>query len=821
MKASLRLGVVLLLLFAGRGGMSQALPGAPPRAENAAQAVAEQARPLLRRPTIHGDMVAFNCEGDLWVGDLKTGQATRLTSSGQTSGPLFSPDGKQIAFAAAYDGVWETYLIPTDGGAPRRLTYLNRYANPRAWAADGKSLFIQAPSPQGKTATLYRVAEKGGFPEPLPLETVSHASGAPDGARIVFTRIPRADAPWFRYEGGKKNDIWIGDVQRNTYRKVYSARYTCEYPVWVGERIAFVADEGGAFSVLSTRPDGSDLKRLAGPFNQEIRSLNSDGKRLIYERAFGLEICDPDAHKTTAVSFHLHSDLVHTRPGLVPATRQVVDAQIGPTGKRVLVETRGQIVTLPVKEGEARVLLAKEGVRYRAAAFAPNAKQIAYLSDETGEQQLYVADADGGHPRALTTDIKRQLKTLAWSPDSRYVALTDSEKRLRLIEVQSGKNTLIDKGLRYDDGWDGPQACFSPDTRWIVYSRSNNTLGLDQIVLYEIATGTHTVVSTGAAADYAPTFSPDGKWIAFLSRRNLAARDDALLNQLSTESPAKAYLLALQKETLPPFLPKEEEESAAGETPKPDAKPADPVKTVIDLEGLAYRFVEIPVSPAYYNHIAVAGDRVLLSTVKPENLSEDNPPIVVMYYDLKAKKAGTLAENVLKFQVSADGKKLLLSNGALLRVGDTTAEHIGENDGKLDFANLQLAINPSAEWRNEYWDAWRLIRDYFYVANMHGVDWQVVGQKYAALLPSVRSRDELNELIRWLLAELSVSHAGVYGGAPLTAGPPASPRPSYLGIDVALDASGYYRITRILHAKASPGVREFADAFRFKKDRES
>ena len=767
---------------------------------------ADTPRPFLETPDIHGNQVTFCCEGDIWVGDIKTGKATRLTrDDGKEFLPRFSPDGTEIGFSATFDGAVEVYIIPNSGGAPRRITYRNSFATPRAWTPDGKQIAILSTPIAGTTATPFLVPTTGGWVQNLPLEYCSELSYAADGNRIAFTRFPRHEA-WFRYEGGKKNDIWVGDLAKRAFRKIYESRFTSEYPAWIGDRIAFVADEGGTFSLLSIEAEGGGLKRLAGPYPEEIRSANTDGKRIVYERGNTLELCDPATGEILPLKFDLASDLMHTLPYLAPATQQIFNARIGPTGKRVLIETRGQIVSVPTKEGDVRLLLAKDGVRYRTAALSPDGKRLAYISDETREQQLYVADADGTHPRALTTDTGRQLSTVTWSPDSKWIGLTDSTKSLRLINVESGKEMRAGQGThhfrylrgRYDYGWDGPPPRFSPDSRWIVFSVGNRLAKIAQIWLFEIETGKETLVSSGIADDFAPAFSTDGKWIAFLSCRHIAPEVDGIQYQLFTDIPVKAYLLALKKETLSPLLPENEEDvQEKAEKPKETAETSTPPKVDIDLEGLADRSIEIPVPPANYTQIAVVGDRVLLSSHKTEDIEDAELSSHMIFFNLKDKKTGTVAENVMRFDVSNDHKKLLLYRGENSRVVDVTAEKVSDTDGKLDFANFQLRINPVAEWENIYWDAWRIIRDYFYVANLHGADWPAVGKKYAALLPSVRSRDELNELIRWQLSELSVSHARVNGGRQKRQ-PTVSPSPAFLGIDVAPDASGYCKITKIL-----------------------
>ncbi len=733
---------------------------------------------FLREPDIHGDKVVFTCEGDLWLGDLTSGSASRLTrDEGREAGAKFSQDGKWIGYHAEYGGIREVFVIPTEGGQPRQITHTNERADMIGWTPDGKSL-IYGTRGYPTFFWLFTIPFAGGAPTRFPLEYGHVVSFAPDGNRFVFTRVPRAGAPWFRYEGGRKNDIWTGDLAAKKFKKVYESKFTNEYPIWSGERICWVHDEGNGFSIMAMT-DGGTAKRIAGPYDVEVRYLRGDGKRLIYEKGVGLEMLDLASNKTQPVNFQLLSDFSHTLPYLSPANGFLQATNLGQTGKRILAESRGQILSVPSEKGEVRVVLAKNGVRYRYAVFSPDAKKIAYISDETREQQLYVSDADGGNPKQLTKDTGRQLLEIQWSPDGKWIGLTDSKTWLRLINTDTGDISEIAKAI----GWNGPHYDFSPDSKWIVYDEINRFLGYHSIMLYNIATKEKHNLSDGMTDDFQASFSQDGKYIAFLSQRSFSPVHDDVLPTLDLRNANRAYLLTLRKDTPSPFLPENDEE------PAPAKKEEKAPEFRIDLDGLASRVIEVPAPPKNYTVLAMAGDRVLLR-------SQDQDGPALTYYDLKAKKGGKVAAPAAFFQVSGDGKKLLIRNGASLQVVDASAADVKADDGRVSFGNFQLRINPVAEWEEMYWDAWRLIRDYFYAENMHGNDWPAIGQKYAAMLPGVRSRDELNDLIRFLLAELSVSHAGVGGGDIRGLNDPETS--GFLGVDLEPDPSGFYKIAKIL-----------------------
>lgn len=745
----------------------------------------------MRFPDIHENRVAFVCEGDIWIGDLRDGRAVRLTSDvGRETTPRFSPYGKWIAFSGEYDGTREVYVTSVDGGAPRRVTYFGDLAEPQDWSPDGKEILVRA---RGFPISyrLFRVPAEGGFPTALPIEFASHACFL-DQNRIAFTRFQRSEMAWFGYEGGRVNAIWIGDLNEMRFEEVLKpSKGSAEFPAAVGPAVWGVADADGKYGLRNQVGSSTPAS------DAEIRNLASDGKRLIYERGMGLEMFEPATKRTVPLRFELTSDLIHTRPYRVPAERFLQGATVGPTGRRVLAVARGQIVSLPTKEGDVRIVLAKPGIRYRLASFSPDGERIAFVSDESGEQQVYVAKADGADAKVLTNDMKRQVMSLQWSPDGRNLLYGDSEGKTWLIDVPLAAN----RRLVYDrsDPWEGARAAFSPDSNWIVFEALDPITHYKSIALYDVKTGTTHHLGPRLANDYAPTFATDGRWIAFLSRRHLAPAFDEMQNSIVTRNTAKVYLLSLDRDALSPLHPRSEEEPTKAEEPTP------PKPFKIDLPGLYDRLIELPAPPRNYSRIEIAGDRVLLQYVEDSTTK-------LAYLDLKDKSQGQVAESFQRFELSADGKKVLLY-GAAIRVVDVTATNVPATP-TLGFGSLQLEIAPRSEWEQIFWDAWRLHRDFFYVKNMHGADWPKVGQKYAAMLPAVRSRDELDLLLRWMQAELNCSHAYLSPGDTRSTFRPNPP--GFLGIDVEPDPSGYYRITRILRGDgfapeasplASPGLK--------------
>lgn len=742
-----------------------------------------QSDAFMRFPAISGDKIAFMREGDLWLGDMSTGRAERLTRhEGREAMPRFSPDGRLIAFSGEYDGTREVYVMPVAGGPPRRLTYMADNAEPLDWSPDGKEVLFRA---RGYPVSwrLFTVPSDGGFPKRLPIEFVSHACFAGPG-RIAFTRFQRSEMAWFAYDGGRVNQIWIADPTKQGPKfRVHAAerKGSCEYPAFADGSLWYGGDSDGQYRLVRSAGTGGP-GTAAGPkvTLAEIRNLASDGRRLVYERGDRLEVFDPKSGVATPISFDLASDLIHARPYRVPAERTVQGATIGPTGKRVLVETRGQIVSIPAGEGEARILLAKPGVRYRMAALSPDGKRLAYVDDSTGEEQVFVAESDGSNPKQLTRDERRQLRSLAWSPKGTWLVVGDSEGKLRLIGANSGGEQLLTEGA---DPWTPSRVAFSPDEKWMVFDVQNPITWAFTIALYDLDAKKLHLLGDRLTSDFSAAFSPDGKYLAFLSRRNFAPVSDEAASGLALQNTVEVFLLTLRKDLPSPLAPKSEEDM-----PPNSVEPAKPAPFSIDLDGLYRRLIQLPALPRNYSRLSFAGERLLLQYAEDARQR-------LAYYDLSDKSQGAVADGFVSFEVAPNGRRLLLYSPTSIRVVDANAANVSAA-GNVAFGGLQLAIDPVAEWRQMFWDAWRLHRDYFYVRNMHGANWPEIGRRYAALLPSVRSRDELDQLIRWMQAELACSHAYLNTGdtqSLFRANPP-----SFLGIDVEPDPSGYFKIAAIL-----------------------
>ncbi len=728
---------------------------------------------FMLSPDIHGDKVVFTREGDIWLGNLATGEAKRLTRhEGLETRARFSPDGTQIAFTGAYDGGNQVYVMPSTGGIPKRVTNRLGSAILEDWTADGKKLLCRGPGAENVPLP-FLVPAIGGAEESIPLQKMGMGHlGA--GNKLAFCRFPDiAGGAWYRYQGGSRNDVWVGDLNTMSFKKVFESKTQAQYPQWLADRVFFVHENNATWSITSVLGGGGSPKKYGNASSDVIYDLQSDGKKLIYVKGNGLEVLDPSTNKATPVDLDLNSDRIWMRATRVDANANMPSYSITPTGKRLFVESRGQILSVPAKEGEVRVWKAMPGVRLQLPVMSPDGKKVAYISDETREQQVFVADADGSNPKQVTKDAGRQILTLSWSPTSDLLAVGDSESKLRLVKPDGSADTLVSQTRRSI----GPKAHgFSPDGKWLTYvlERPYTNELISTIFVYDIASQKSYAVTTGRFRDDYPSFSSDGKFLTFASYRSIPMAGDNIFSQLNSSPAAVLMLLPLNKAVESPFRPRNDEEGGGGAKP-----PTDDKAVKIDLENIQTRAIMVPGVSGQISQVEQVGDRVLYVNGNQ-----------IGFYDLSAKQGGTLT-NGSGFMVSADGKSLMTQGPRVVPVG---ARDLPPTAGAVSLQGFKIEVDPAKEWEQIYWDSWRLTRDYFYVRNMHGADWNAVGRKYAAMLPHVRARNELTELLRWMQAELSVGHA--FRAAPPIFSVPAASMPAFLGVETEA-AGGYHRITRL------------------------
>ena len=774
--------------------------------------------PFLRRADIHGDRVVFTSEGDLWLGSIQAQTAQRITSHpGIESRAHFSPDGNMLAFTAQYDGGTDVYVMPIVGGEPKRLTYDPSGAQVVGWTPDGKFIQYRSRRNSGERRNrLWQVPVGGGMSALVPIPQVEHAALNADGHTYAYVPISAEWQHWFRYQGGEADDIWLADTSAKTFKKLTTDLGIDTTPVWVGEAIYFVSERDGFANLYKLDPKTNKTTEVTHYTDYGISYPSSDGKRVVFQHGHGLALFDPATSKTQELRFALNSDRIHARPRRVPLQPAMNMAAIGPTGKRVLVESRGQIWSIPAEAGDARPVALLPASRSQYPSWSRDGKQMAFVSDRSGEEQIWIAPTTGtGQARQLTRSHQGPLGPLVWSPDGKTIATSDREMRILLADTTTGEMTTVDqtdRGGSYDATVDA--VAFSPDGKWLAYDKPAPNLN-SVVYLYNIATRKKTAITTPEMSSSSPAFDSSGKYLVFLSDRQFDPISAGASRFFAFGKTTKVTLIPLSADTPSPFLLNNDEEgtpdtSGASRPVTPPSVPGTPalptgtttgattgaantggsvaptassLPTVkVDLNGIATRLVDIPLPADRYAKVeALDGRLLLLVNADPEG--QGNPfPDQLIAFDLKKKQSAVLVPHLSDFQVSSDRKKLLLQSGKSLAVVDAVTGPVAPGTGSVDMAGVTLTVDPAQEWKQIFNESWRIARDFFYDPKLHGVDWQTVKAKYAAQLPAVADRSDLNGILGDMIAELNTGHAYV-GGGDMGEGT-ARPLPmGYLGAD--------------------------------------
>ena len=775
----------------------------------ATPAAALQECRLLRMPDIEGQTIVFVYAGDLWTVPRAGGVASRLTTSeGRELFPKLSPDGKTVAFTGEYDGNQDAYTIPAEGGEPTRLTWHPAGDQVAEWYPDGKGILLRSSRASAllRYSRFFRIAAGGGFEEMLPLPTAGYASFSPDGKRIAYVSPSYDNRTWKHYRGGNAPDIWIYDFDVNTSQKITDWDGPDEWPMWHGRTVYYCSDRGGKTANLWAYDLDTKRHRQVTQFTDyDVKwpSIGSDA--IVFENGGYLYVMSLPDEKAAKITVLVPDDKPATRAEYRNVARWTTGWDLSPSAKRVVIEARGELFTVPAEKGDVRNLTSTPAARERDPAWSPDGKWIAYLSDRSGEYEIHVIAADGSSPeRQVTHGATTYRWSVEWSPDSKKLAFSDKTRTLYWCDVATGKITRVDKsdyGKITDFDWSG-------DSRWIAYAFPGSNQ-MSRILLYSLTTGKVSPVTQGMTDDFDPSFDPDGRYLYFVSRRTLQPEFGAFELNFQFTATDKVYAATLRADVESPVKPESDEEGAgSGEEAKgKDAKGGSdskgehgakaeakaPAAVAVDLEGLGQRVVEIPIAAARIRALHAFSDHLIYVTVENPDVEGDGEHATgdIHSYDLKKRKDLTVIAGVdAGVNASKDGSKILYhadDQFGIVKTDDTSKP----GDGKIDAATLMAMVDPRAEWMQMFNEAWRLERDFYYDPNMGGLDWKVIGERYRQLVPYVAHRSDLNYILGELLGELGTSHSYVGGGDA-----PEPPRTDVglLGADFDLDAkSGLYR----------------------------
>jgi tricorn protease len=771
---------------------------------------------LLRFPAIHGNRVAFTYAGDLWIAPAAGGTAVRLTAHpGIEVFAKFSPDGKWIAFTGQYDGDEQVYIIPASGGAPKQLTYYPARGplTPRwgwdnqvyGWTKDGRSILFRSLRDSwtlGATR-LYTVPITGGPAEPLPMPESGAGDFSPDGAKMVYSPLFRDFRPEKRYGGGQANDLFLFDLKTHDAKRIIDHPRADRDPIWIGGTIYFNSDRDGTFNLYAYDVAGGKIGPVTRSTTWDVRWPSSDhADRIVYELNGELQVLDVKTGSSRPLAITVPDDGLWKRPSRVPAAGQIEDYDLSPKGERAVFTARGDVFTVPIEKGATRNLTTTSGVHDKAASWSPDGSKIAFISDQSGEEELYVIAQDGsGKPERLTSGGKAMRFSPLWSPDGRRLAFADKDGKLFVYSFDD--KTIVEvidanRGQTRDFTW-------SPSGRFLAFSVAQAN-DFSALYIWSDSDRKLRKVTDEQFNVQNPAWDPEGNYLFFLSDREYAPQLSSVEFNFATNRTTGIFALALRKNVKHPFPPESDEVALTPEAKeKPEAakaaavpaKPdeAKPPAMTIDFDGLAARVARVPVEADNYRGLsAKKGHLLYICAPSPYYGRQPDRKASLRVFSLKDRKETVLVDDAGGYALSADGSKVLVSTPAGFSLHDAVPSGSGTRKA-VSTAGLMVDRVPVEEWNQIFNEVWRRYRDWFYVENMHGYDWEAIRRQYEPLLKYVAHRSDLNYIISEMISELTIQHAYVEGGDFTV---PPRPRVALPGARFSFDkTAGRYRFDKI------------------------
>jgi tricorn protease len=760
---------------------------------------------LMRYADVSADNIVFTYESDLWLVPVTGGMAKRITrSDGSEIYAKFSPDGSKLAFTANYDGGSDVYVMDVNGGVPVRLTFHPGQDLVVDWFPDGKYILFRSRREWPYRADkLYKVSVEGGYPEKLPVDRAGLASISPDEKMIAYNRLSRELRHWKRYKGGWAQDIWVGNFADKDYRPITKFEGTDDFPMWSGDYIYFTSDrKDGTLNLYKINPVTKEINRLTMYNDYDIKWPSIGPHHIIFQYAAELYLFDlkNETAPPKKVNIEIPTDETLMRADYIDASKYTGAFGLSPSGKRALIEMRGEIISFPADEGIVYNLTQTSGSREKNPAWSPDGKKIAFLSDKNGEEEIYLIDPSGGKWKQLTKGNPGFKMQPVWSPDSKYLIYHDKYMKLNLVDASTGKSIVIDQG-EFDDAWErwGIQDySWSPDSRWVCYSKMETNMN-ESIFIYSIQNNKKYRITSNMTQDWSPSFSKNGKYLYFLSNRTYEPVMGFVDQNHIFLDMAKPYVILLKAGDTSPFAPENEKENSekSSEENRTDNVEISPLT---DFES---RMVAAPVKAANLFRLeAIDGGFLFLKKTENEFLKyqvvtdENSGTNLDLYrFDIKSGKDRMLMSGISQYHLSADGSKIIYKSRNTFGIADAVGEaRVG--DGSINLNDAKIKINKHEEYMQIFNEAWRIERDWFYDPNMHGVNWTKVGEMYRKFVPYCGSRGDLTYLIGEMIAELSIGHTYVYGGDNID---PERISTGLLGAEFAYDSpSSYPKIKRII-----------------------
>ncbi len=760
----------------------------------AATELKDEAR-LLRFPATNGTEVVFSYAGDLYQAPITGGDAVKLTShKGYEMFARYSPDGKSIAFTGEYDGNREVYLMPASGGAPVRLTYTSTNGRDElgdrmgpnnivmAWTPDGKDIIYRNRIGDGFTGNLWKAHADGAMPEKLPLPEGGFCCYSPDGKKLAYNRVMREFRTWKYYRGGMADDIWVYDGKK--VENITDNDAQDIFPMWCGNEIYFASDRDMTMNIFVYDTRTKTTSKVTDFRDYDVKFPSTDGKMIVFEQAGWLWKLDPATKKYGKIDIRLASDDIHARSVNKNVSDYLSGSSLSPDGKRLAVTARGEVFNVPAEEGVTRNLTRTPGAHERGAVWSPDGKSIAYISDRTGETEIWLQDAEDElkEPVQLTSGNDTYIRSVQWSPDGKKLLYSD--RRNRLVELDPATKA---KKVLVEDPVGELRANYSADSRWLTYTRTGSN-EMSVVYVYEIASGKEYAVTEKWYDSSAPMFSEDGRYLIFNCDRDFNPIYSRVEWDYAYTNMSAMYMAMLAKDTASPLLPRDGESVA--DKPSPDGKPSGdkadkaegrkaPAEVKVDPEGLADRIIKLPVHggrPVYCDgrklwHTGGRGVKV---------------------FDFESQSDDDCADGMISYRFG-DKKAVVMGGKDGIKVAKFPSDKV--KGDKVDIDNMVAPVDYAQEWEQIFDEAWRAFRDGFYLENMHGRDWKAIKEKYQVLVPYAKTRLDLNYIIGGMIGELACGHAYVTVGE---YDKPERIPMGLLGAEMSKDKSGFFRIDRIL-----------------------
>ncbi len=774
---------------------------------------------LLGQPALSATHVAFVYAGDLWSARLDGTDVRRLTTSeGPVSNAAFSPDGRTIAFSAQYAGNTDVYVVPVEGGPLTRLTWHPGADLVQTFSPDGKSVLFSSPRAvfSARFTQLFTVPVSGGVETALPLPNAARATYSPDGRKIAYNPLGPPYLQWKHYRGGQVSTISIYDVQSHQTEKVPQpdGRANDADPMWLGDAVYFRSDRAGEFNIYAYDTRSKQIRQLTRHEDFPVLNAAAAAGRIVYEQAGYLHLLDTATGQSKKLTFGVSSDLRETMPRFARGAKWVRGVSLSPSGARAVFDFRGDIVTVPAEKGDVRNLTESTSVHERSPSWSPDGTRIAYFSDKGGEYHLVIEPQDGkGEAKALTLEGHGFYQDAVWSPDGQRISYTDNSQTIYWIDLKTGRCRKVASQQTYTPD---PQVrhTWSPDSKWLAYTVGTQPLVMT-VSVYSVDQDKSFPITDGLAEVTEPVFDRSGKYLYFFGSTDAGPRLDWFAQSGNDMQETRNIYLTVLRNDLPspvakesdeegskastdskePKDPKESKEQQPGSPTAPHGggAPADTARDAgapfrIDFEDIQYRILDLPIPSGDLTDIQ-AGDAGQVYFIRR---IDDKPTL--QRFDLTKRKPETVLSDVSRYRLSADAKKLLYRSRDDWFIV-STAKEIKAGEGKLAIDKIEVKVDPRAEWSEIFEEAWRTNRDYFYDPGMHGVGWKAAHDKYAALLPDVTTRGDLNRVMQWMSSELSVGHHRLTSQGDVPAAEHTVPG-GLLGADYSVE-NGRYRFKKV------------------------